>query len=179
MPKSRSPGTVMAFSLEAIAESKLDEIIAEAGEEPEPMSFVDKINSAFENPISIQEEPTAQDKVEQDIDFLESAMSIVGEAQYKTPEKGMSRGKPSDGRHKDDKHDTSGQGRATAGQQGGEGIGQSQSNKGSAAGTSKGVSKGAPLRYEERVAKVFKLEHGKKPTEFQYALHAALHGIAT
>lgn len=170
-------GTVLAFSLEAISESRLNEIIAEAGEELEPMSFVDKINLAFEAPI-LQEAPTEQEKVEEDIDFLESAMEMVGEAQYKTPDRGMERGHTKDRRHSNEKAFT-GTERATSGVETGEKIGKSQGNKGATQG-SKGVSKGTDLRYEERIANTLQVEsETPKPRKFHYALHEALDGIAT
>lgn len=172
-------GTILAFSLEAISESRLNEMIAEAGEELEPMSFVDKINLAFEQPPILQENPTEQEKVEEDIDFLESAMEIA-EAQYKTPDRGMERGHTKD-RRLSNAPAISGTDRATAGADDeGESIGQSQGSKGATQG-SKGVSKGATLRYENRIAKALQIADETKPTprEFHYQLHEALDGIAT
>ena len=43
-------GTIITFSLEAITESQLNAIIAEAGEEPEIMTFEDRVDSAFTEP---------------------------------------------------------------------------------------------------------------------------------
>jgi hypothetical protein len=167
----------LAFSLEAIAESRLNEIIAEAGEELEPMTFADKIELAFEKP-PVLEEPTEQEKVEQDIDFLESAMAIVGEAQYKTPDRGMERGHTKD-RRLSNTPAISGKDRATAGQDDNESIGQSQGSKGAGQGN-KGVSKGATLRYEDKISKALQVEgEERKPREFLFALHEALDGIAT
>ena len=49
-------GTIITFSLEAITESQLNAIIAEAGEEPEIMTFEDRVESAFtESPPPIEE----------------------------------------------------------------------------------------------------------------------------
>ena len=143
-------GTILAFSLEAISESRLDEIIAEAGEEIEPMSFVDKIHLAFEKP-AIHEQEIPEVKTPQDIDFLESAKNLVGESQYKTPDRGMESSQeknqhlPMPAEEPKKKED----------------------NKG-------------PDRYEKRIADALKTESTKlKPREFHYALHEALDGIAT
>lgn len=43
-------GTIVAFSIEAISESRFNDIIAETGEEPVAMTFVDRISSAFTEP---------------------------------------------------------------------------------------------------------------------------------
>lgn len=48
-------GTIIAFSLSAIAENRLAEIIAETGEEPQTMSFHDKIDNAFDKVVPLEE----------------------------------------------------------------------------------------------------------------------------
>ncbi|MHA1289159.1 MAG: hypothetical protein ACTSPB_17360, partial [Candidatus Thorarchaeota archaeon] len=110
--------------------------------------------------ISILNNTQNQSQSQTPTDFLESAKSIVGESQYKTPDSGMSRGKKEDtALDSETEIETTG----------------SKKNQ-----SSKGVSKGTELRYESKVAKAMHLKPGKKkPHEFNYALHEALDGMAT
>ncbi len=78
-------GTILAFSIKAISEAKLAALIAEAGEESEPMSFADKIVDAFSTTVADtlveNQPPTGLNQGA----FLMTALKVVGEAQYKTP----------------------------------------------------------------------------------------------
>jgi hypothetical protein len=112
------------------------------------------------------------------IDFLESAKEIVGEAQYKTPDRGMERGKPKDTALSNEPA-IDGVDRATAGTESGGAIGKSQGSKGAGQGN-KGVNKGAELRYEERIANALQADFEKTtPRKFLFSLHEALDGMAT
>lgn len=73
--KNTRGGTIIVFSIKAIAE-KFNKIIAKIDEEFAQMSFIDKINLAFERPIRIQQQPKAVESKE--INFLESAFDIIG-----------------------------------------------------------------------------------------------------
>lgn len=82
-------GTIFAFSVRALSESQLASIIAEAGEEEDPMTFADKIGFAFDS-------TTAPVVVETDAEInagtlLVSAARIANEEQYKPATQGMAR----------------------------------------------------------------------------------------
>tara|TARA_R110000868_G_scaffold20153_7_gene85618 strand:+ start:10738 stop:11919 length:1182 start_codon:yes stop_codon:yes gene_type:complete len=157
-------GTILSFSLEAISESRLNEIIAGAGEELEPMSFVDKINFAFEKPPALQEGQTG--------DFLKSATTSQETPSFFESAKNIVRGNQEDSKLFPRAKRLSDLIAKSE-------IGKNQESKGTDK-SSKRASKGAELRYEERISKVFKAETSKSnPSGFNYALHEALNGVAT
>ncbi len=83
-------GTILAFSLKAISESRLAALIAEAGEELEKMSFVDKITDAFVA-TTAKRETVNETVVPNEGTFLSTAARLVGEGQYKSATQGMTR----------------------------------------------------------------------------------------
>lgn len=170
-------GTILSFSLEAISESRLNEIIAEAGEELEPMSFADKINFAFEKPPVPQETGVTPSPVrEENIDFFKTARNLVGETQNRGVERELK---------KADDHERTFAPYPSQSHGENDGYNTNQIERHGypivkKVPTDKRASKGAELRYEERISKVFKAEISKpNPSEFNYALHEALNGIAT
>lgn len=82
-------GTILAFSIKAISEAKLAALIAEAGEEVEPMSFADKITDAFSQTVA---RPISEDPSEVTAgSLLMTALRVVDEGQYKGATGGMTR----------------------------------------------------------------------------------------
>lgn len=78
-------GTILAFSIKAISEAKLAALIAEAGEEVEPMSFADKITDALTRTVA---KPVVEGDETVELNtttFLTTALKVVDEAQYKSP----------------------------------------------------------------------------------------------
>jgi hypothetical protein len=144
-------GVVMVFSLNAIAESKIGDIIKETGEEEIVMSFKDKINSAFttqqsvHNKIGVKSHPNVEEP-----NFISSATALVKEAQRKTANTGMHRGMYRD----NSVNDTL----LTKVQ---------KTTKGATKGATRGANKGSGHKSNESIEK------------FAYSLNEALDGLAT
>lgn len=85
-------GIVITFSLNAIDESKLKNIIESMGEKEQIMSFIDKINCAFDH-VTIQPQPAKESIIEPvQFDFESAAADMVKEAQRKTANTASFRG---------------------------------------------------------------------------------------
>jgi len=116
-------GIIMTFSLNAIEESKLKNIIESMGEKELIMSFADKINLAFDQVIVKPQQPATKPVVEPvKYDFASAAADIVKETQHKTASTALYRGTSRDTAINNLVH---------------------QSTKGSKKGASKGAAKGA------------------------------------
>jgi hypothetical protein len=77
-------GTILVFSIKAISESMMAALIAEAGEEVEPMNFTDKISDAFSRTTANDRVPVNEDDFNEG-SFLNAALKIVDESQFKSP----------------------------------------------------------------------------------------------
>lgn len=149
-------GTILAFSLNALTESKLQKIIMKIGEEIEPMTFEDRIADAMARkplPRVIPEEPTKTPK-EREKDFLESANKIVN-------------GKT------EDSENAEGDGGSTVRTK------EAQTTKGQTTKPALGAAKGATLRFEQRILNAFGLAPSKRRSKFRKQLREALDGVAT
>ncbi len=82
-------GTILAFSIKAISEAKLAALIAEAGEEIEPMSFADRITDAFTKTVAKPISEAPEDVTP--VSLLVTALRVVDEGQYKSATGGMTR----------------------------------------------------------------------------------------
>lgn len=80
-------GTILTFSLEAVSESKMAEIISERGEKSE-MTFINKIDNAFR----VVAKPLLRQEPVQKIDFFESASKMVRKKKNHDSPKGASKG---------------------------------------------------------------------------------------
>lgn len=150
-------GTILAFSLEALAESRFRKIIAGIGEEIEPMTFEDRIADAMARkplPKVIPESPQKTPE-ELEADFLRSATRII------------------EGKDSDEEESESDGGGAVQ-------TKEAQSTKGQTSRPTLGPSKGATMRFEHRILNAL----GLRPTraahkKFRMQLREALDGIAT
>lgn len=164
-------GTILAFSVKAISESKLAAIIAEAGEVKEPMNFTDKIDQAF---VASTARPAVVEGVQEPnmLTFLDTALKMVGEGQYKSATQGMTRANQTSlQRQRVGSDNTLGGPNPTA---------KDASVKSNEPQSTSGAAKGPNTRFESRVAGVFDLSYQNRDTKvFQRQLAEALDGMAT
>ena len=80
-------GVVMAFSLNALSETKISTMIENAGQMEDTMTFKDRIESAFNMVINIEHQAKNLPSVPTDtpIDFIAAAANLVKEAQRQSP----------------------------------------------------------------------------------------------
>ncbi len=86
-------GTILAFSISAIAEADIERIALGAGLQMEHDSLADRISDVFCQIASPAEIPTPMQELREPT-FLETAKRIVGEAQRKVPTKSYDHGRP-------------------------------------------------------------------------------------
>lgn len=141
-------GTILAFSLKALSESRFNSLIAEIGEEVEAMSFQERIDDAMnQTPVPTMEQETSSDLYSK---LLESAKKMVK------------------GKDDSDEFDTIDRE-------------ESQTKKGGSHGATLGSSKGATLRFEDKVSTALSLrpDTDRHRYNFNHQLREALGGIAT
>ena len=160
-------GTILAFSVKAISESKLAAIIAEAGEVKEPMNFNDKIEHAFTAALA---RPVVEDANPTLLTFIDTALKVVDEGQYKLATQGMTRANQTSLQRQRVGSDNT--------------LGGPDKKKGPVKSdepqSTTGAAKGPPARFESRVAGAFDLGHtGRDSHLFQRQLAEALDGMAT
>ena len=89
-------GNILAFSLKALSESSVNELVIKAGMELLPMSFKNRIEDAFSNTPADKPEEIAEEEP-QDLDLeqlYETAKKMAAEDQYKDPTIARGVGKP-------------------------------------------------------------------------------------
>jgi len=77
-------GTILAFSVAAISESVMENMVKNSGNKKVESSFIEKIADAFDSPVVMPTEETV-DEVDIKQALLDSAKKIAAEDQYKTP----------------------------------------------------------------------------------------------
>jgi flagellar hook-basal body complex protein FliE len=88
-------GVVITFSLSALSEQSINTICSNYGREVIPMTFIDKINKAFDiNHTKSIEEQSAESM--NPVDSIEATDEQLEEGQYKTATSGMVRGQRRD-----------------------------------------------------------------------------------
>lgn len=159
-------GTILAFSVKAISESKLAAIIAEAGEVREPMNFNDKIEHAFTAALA---RPVVENAEPGLLAFIDTALKVVDEGQYKLATQGMTRANQTSlQRQRVGSDNTLGGPQKKAG------------TKSDEPQSTTGAAKGPSARFESRVAGAFDLGHdGRDSHVFRRQLAEALDGMAT
>ncbi len=163
-------GTILAFSIKAISEAKLAALIAEAGEEKEPMSFADKIIDAFSRTVAkTMVEDTAVNL--NPGTFLITALKVVDEAQYKTPTNAIGHNTLERNSHRPDKPGTPpGKGKTA--------ITNDSDDPQATTGASQ-PSTGPATRFEERVARTLEVPLPSRRHMFGRQLAETLQGMAT
>jgi hypothetical protein len=76
-------GTILAFSVAAISESVMENMIKNSGNKKVKSSFTEKIMDVFDNPVIVAEETVDEMDLKQAL--LDSAKKIAAEDQYKDP----------------------------------------------------------------------------------------------
>jgi hypothetical protein len=186
-------GNILAFSLKAISEDQIKQILAEAGEEEVAMTFKERISDAFANPPEVVQEQ--EESVEPD--FMISAKRIA-ESQRKSATGGMTRSNQTSLQRQQHTNDVTMGGveqgpsaraaskkknltqqRAVESPSNNDNPLQAQSTKSATNGPTKGATKGSPLRFENRISAALELPIDLRPTDFDQALNETLSGMAT
>jgi len=177
-------GNILAFSLKAISEDQIDKILAEAGEEEIAMTFKERVSDAFTTPpIMVAEQE------EQEPNFLETAQKIA-ESQRKSATGGMTRSNQTTHQRQQHGSDTTTGGvehgasartqeRAVATPTNDDQPLEAQTAKGAAKSGTHGVSKGSPLRFENKIRSAMDLPILARLSEFDVSLNETLQGMAT
>ena len=77
-------GTILAFSIAAISESVMENMVKNSGNKKVKSSFTEKIIDAFNSPATVSTEEIV-DEVDLKQALLDSAKKIAAEDQHKTP----------------------------------------------------------------------------------------------
>jgi hypothetical protein len=165
-------GTILAFSIKAISEAKLAALVAEAGEEREPMSFADKIINAFSRTVA---KPVVEDTTVSlnPGAFLVTALKVVDEAQYKTPTNAIGHNTLERNSHRSDKPGT------PPGTQGKKGAKPHSTDDPQATTGASQSATGPAVRFEDRVAQTLGVPLPSRRRMFGRSLNETLQGMAT
>lgn len=166
-------GTILAFSVRALSESQLAAMIAEAGEEIEPMTFKDRIADALSR--TVVEEPAIESAPELNEGYFLVAAAKIAESQFKSATDGATRANQTSlQRQRVGSNRTLGGVEKTPSGEPVHGTDDPQATTGASQ-----AGKGPPARFESRLSRIFNTQGSGGSKSFERALNETLNGMAT
>jgi hypothetical protein len=166
-------GTIFAFSVRAISESQLAAILAEAGEELEPMTFTERLTDAFVNTVAVEE--TAQPAADVSAGSLLASAQRIAEGQFKSATQGATRANQTSLQRQ-----RVGSDRTLGGAQNPPAAKGHDSDDPQATTRPSQGTKAPPTRFENKIARTFNVtEPMRVRRDFHRALNETLQGMAT